>query len=138
MTGETAIGHDSESETDVGQCAEPGCYTRKINYYATDRQIEALNGLSSQCKQEIWVILLQLRNINLKFFCYFQFINLLIIFINWSIKIIHERQIKCNRAPLKVGGIEYSYYHRSNHGKESFSNWLEKCNSGGNAVDRGK
>ncbi len=130
MTGETAIGHDSESETDVGQCAEPGCYTRKINYYATDRQIEALNGLSSQCKQEIWVILLQLRKINRKFFFDFQFIN-------WFIQIIHERQIKCNRAPLNVGGIEYSFYH-SKQGKKSFSNWLERCNSGGNAVDPGK
>lgn len=96
--GETSIGHDSESETDVGQCAEPGCYTKKINYYATDRQIEALNGLSSQCKQSFW--------------------------------------IKCNRAPLKVGGIEYSFYH-SKHGKQSFSNWLTGCNSGGSADDRG-
>ncbi|XP_046456826.1 uncharacterized protein LOC124203952 [Daphnia pulex] len=52
-SGKTSIGHDSESKIHVEKCAEPGCFSRKINYYATDRQIESLIGLSDNCNQTI-------------------------------------------------------------------------------------
>ena len=48
--------HDSESEIDVGNCAEPGCYSRKIKYHhATTRQMSALAELSNECHQSIRV-----------------------------------------------------------------------------------
>ena len=54
--GSTSILHDlSETKTDVGHCAERGCYSRKINYNATNRQIAALIGLSFECHQSITV-----------------------------------------------------------------------------------
>ncbi len=51
----TSILHDSESPTNVGHCAEPGCYSRKINYNATGKQISALAELSQECHQSIVV-----------------------------------------------------------------------------------
>ena len=48
--------HDSESQMDVDNCADPGCYSRKIKYeYATLRQMSALAELSSECHQSIKV-----------------------------------------------------------------------------------
>lgn len=35
LPGSTSIPHDSESPMDVGHCADPGCYSRPINYNAT-------------------------------------------------------------------------------------------------------
>lgn len=52
-TGMTAIPHDSESPLYVGHCADPGCYSRPINYYASSRQMKALVDLSSECHQAI-------------------------------------------------------------------------------------
>ncbi|XP_046646370.1 uncharacterized protein LOC124336629 isoform X2 [Daphnia pulicaria] len=94
-SGKTLIGHDSESKIDVEKCAEPGCYSRKINYYATDRQIESLIGLSIECEQMI--------------------------------------SIDCNNAPLKVGGVDYSWFNsKNNNEKLTFhSSWNESvCSSG--------
>ncbi|XP_032784058.2 uncharacterized protein LOC116921819 [Daphnia magna] len=51
--GTTFILHDSESKMDIGNCTEPGCYSRQIKYYASDRQIEALIQLSQDCEQNI-------------------------------------------------------------------------------------
>ncbi|XP_057379958.1 uncharacterized protein LOC130702306 [Daphnia carinata] len=53
VKGTTSILHDSESEMDIGNCTEPGCYSRQIKYYASDRQIEALKQLSQNCTQNI-------------------------------------------------------------------------------------
>ena len=53
--GATSILHDSELEINVGQCAHRGCYSRKINYDASDRQITALADLSAECHQSIKV-----------------------------------------------------------------------------------
>ncbi|KAK4011418.1 hypothetical protein OUZ56_020535 [Daphnia magna] len=53
VKGTTSILHDSESKMDIGNCTEPGCYSRPIKYYASDRQIEALIQLSSYCHQHI-------------------------------------------------------------------------------------
>ncbi|KAI9557797.1 hypothetical protein GHT06_014546 [Daphnia sinensis] len=51
--GTTSILHDSESKMDIGNCIEPGCYSRPIKYYASDRQVEALIQLSTDCHQRI-------------------------------------------------------------------------------------
>jgi hypothetical protein len=53
--GSTAIPHDSESPMDVGHCADPGCYSRAINYNASSRQMLALVELSVECHQSIKV-----------------------------------------------------------------------------------
>ena len=48
--------HDSESQMDVGNCADPGCYSREVKYvYATIRQMSALAELSNECHQSIKV-----------------------------------------------------------------------------------
>ncbi|EFX73811.1 hypothetical protein DAPPUDRAFT_200426 [Daphnia pulex] len=52
-SGSTSIPHDSESPMDVGHCADPGCYSRPINYNATARQMTALAELSNECHQSI-------------------------------------------------------------------------------------
>ncbi len=49
--------HDTEMSLDVGHCAEPGCYSKVINYRATIRQMAALAKLSSECHQSIKVTL---------------------------------------------------------------------------------
>ena len=54
-SGSTEILHDTESKTDVGNCADPGCYSKAINYSATMRQIMALADLSNECHQSIRV-----------------------------------------------------------------------------------
>jgi hypothetical protein len=54
-SGSTEILHDTESKTDVGNCADPGCYSKAINYNATMRQIMALAELSNECHQSIRV-----------------------------------------------------------------------------------
>ena len=53
--GSTSILHDSELQTDVGNCADPGCYSRPIRYNATMRQMNALADLSNECHQLIKV-----------------------------------------------------------------------------------
>ncbi len=66
-SGSTAIAHDSESSMDVGHCADPGCYSRTINYNATSRQMSALAELSAECHQSIkvqWIILEEKVNTN--------------------------------------------------------------------------
>jgi hypothetical protein len=55
FTGKTSILHDSEAPMDVGHCADPGCYSREINYTATMRQMTTLVELSSECHQSIKV-----------------------------------------------------------------------------------
>ncbi len=40
---------------DVGHCADPGCYSRPVNYDATMRQMKALADLSNECHQSIQV-----------------------------------------------------------------------------------
>ena len=51
--------HDSESQMDADNCADPGCYSIKIKYVqTTERQMSALAELSSECHQSIRVRLL--------------------------------------------------------------------------------
>ncbi|XP_046456719.1 uncharacterized protein LOC124203884 isoform X2 [Daphnia pulex] len=52
-SGSTSILHDSETAIDVGHCADPGCYSRAINYNASMKQMESLIALSSECHQFI-------------------------------------------------------------------------------------
>ncbi|KZS14837.1 Contactin associated protein 1-like protein [Daphnia magna] len=52
-TGSSSVTHDSESPINVGHCAEPGCYSRTINYNATSKQMIALAELSGKCQQSI-------------------------------------------------------------------------------------
>ena len=54
-TGSTEILHDSELKTDVGNCADPGCYSKAVNYNSTMRQMSALVDLSNECHQSIRV-----------------------------------------------------------------------------------
>ena len=54
-TGSTEILHDSELKTDVGNCADPGCYSKAVNYNSTMRQMTALVDLSNECHQSIRV-----------------------------------------------------------------------------------
>ncbi len=53
--GTSSILHDSESTINVDKCYEPGCYSRQINYNASEKQIAALAELSSECHQSIRV-----------------------------------------------------------------------------------
>jgi hypothetical protein len=55
--GSTSVVHDTEMSLDVGHCAEPGCYSKAINYNATSRQMAALAQLSNECHQSIKVTL---------------------------------------------------------------------------------
>jgi hypothetical protein len=55
--GSTSVVHDTEMSLDVRHCAEPGCYSKVINYNATIRQMVALAQLSSECHQSIKVSL---------------------------------------------------------------------------------
>ena len=57
-TGSTEILHDSELKTDVGNCADPGCYSKAVNYNSTMRQMTALVDLSNECHQSIRVSVL--------------------------------------------------------------------------------
>ncbi|XP_046633654.1 uncharacterized protein LOC124313031 isoform X2 [Daphnia pulicaria] len=52
-SGSTSVVHDTKMPLDVGHCAEPGCYSKVINYNATIRQMAALAQLSSECHQSI-------------------------------------------------------------------------------------
>nr|CAH0105711.1 unnamed protein product [Daphnia galeata] len=52
-TGSTSVLHDSEGPMNVGHCTDPGCYSRAINYSASQRQIGALAELSEECHQSI-------------------------------------------------------------------------------------
>ncbi|XP_032780852.2 uncharacterized protein LOC116919081 [Daphnia magna] len=52
-SGTTSVLHDSEGPRDVGHCAEPGCYSRAVNYNASSRQMAALAELSAECHQSI-------------------------------------------------------------------------------------
>ena len=62
--GTTSILHDSEEPTDVGHCADPGCYSRSIKYSASTRQIDALSELSIECHQSIRVCSITLNKKN--------------------------------------------------------------------------
>lgn len=55
-TGATSVPHDTETKTDVGHCADPGCYSKTITYpNATMRQMAALADSSTECHQSIRV-----------------------------------------------------------------------------------
>lgn len=62
--GSTLIFHDTEPKTDVGHCAGRGCYSRKINYGASNRQVAALIALSEECQQSITVNFMSLTCFN--------------------------------------------------------------------------
>ena len=51
------MSHDSEETIDVGNCNNPGCYTRQIKYAggATPKQLAVLVDLSTSCRQFIQV-----------------------------------------------------------------------------------
>ncbi|EFX89078.1 hypothetical protein DAPPUDRAFT_310805 [Daphnia pulex] len=52
-SGSTSIPHNSELPTNVGHCADPGCYSRPVTYNASSRQMTALAELSYECHQSI-------------------------------------------------------------------------------------
>ena len=49
----TKLSHNSEERIMVQHCPEPGCYSRKISYYAPMSQILSLIQLSEGCTQEV-------------------------------------------------------------------------------------
>ncbi|KAK4026346.1 hypothetical protein OUZ56_015350 [Daphnia magna] len=63
-SGSTLIFHDTEPKTDVGHCAGRGCYSRKVNYGASNRQVAALIALSEECQQSITVNFMSLTCFN--------------------------------------------------------------------------
>ncbi len=54
-SGSTEILHDTELKTVLGHCANPGCYSKVVNYNATMRQIMALAEFSTECHQSVRV-----------------------------------------------------------------------------------
>lgn len=93
LPGSTSIPHDSESPMDVGHCADPGCYSRPINYNATARQMTALAELSNECHQSIRVYI----------YGYILLAFLKLILLTWS-------QYDCNFAPFEHSGIAYGWW----------------------------
>jgi hypothetical protein len=55
FVGSTSVLHDSELPMEVDHCADPGCYSRAINYDASQRQMGALSEISLECHQSIKV-----------------------------------------------------------------------------------
>ena len=54
-SGLTSVLHDTENYEEVGNCDNPGCYSRNVSYSATLKQMKALAELSSECHQSIRV-----------------------------------------------------------------------------------
>ena len=48
----------------MGHCADPGCYSRSINYNASSKQIKSLAELSAECHQAIKVRVISQLNLN--------------------------------------------------------------------------
>ena len=63
VKGSTSVLHDSESLIDVDHCADPGCYSRLINYNASIKQMKTLAELSSECHQSIKVFCFNLIDV---------------------------------------------------------------------------
>ena len=53
--GLTSVRHDTEKYTEVGNCGDPGCYSKNITYDATMRQMKSLSELYKECNQSIRV-----------------------------------------------------------------------------------
>jgi hypothetical protein len=53
--GSTSVPHDSEFPINVGHCSDPGCYSRAVNYNASQRQMKVLTDISAECHQSIKV-----------------------------------------------------------------------------------
>ncbi len=60
ITGITIINHDTMSLTEVAHCLDPGCDPHPITYRASEKQMNALIGLSQECSQSISVNILKL------------------------------------------------------------------------------
>lgn len=100
QSGSTSVPHDSESKTNVGHCADPGCYSRIIHYSASSKQLSALIELSSECRQSIQVLeILSSALIRLK-----QFLKKIFYFIKYD----------CNYAPFEFNGIQYAWWNNRN------------------------
>jgi hypothetical protein len=86
----------------VGHCADPGCYSRAINYNATVRQMSALTELSAECHQSIKVnfVLVTIKPLlitnclSMKYDCYF--------------------------APFQFDGVSYAWWNDKNGNPEYF------------------
>lgn len=121
-SGSTLVLHDSESPTDVGHCTDPGCYSRAINYNASNRQMTALAQLSSECHQSIkvssWMDLFRWRNLT-------KFI----------------KQYDCIFAPLELNDVAFCWWNdRSGNSKYFWSGGntdVHTCQCGidGNCVE---
>ncbi|CAG0903155.1 unnamed protein product [Darwinula stevensoni] len=52
-TATTNVLHDSMESTEIDHCPDPGCYSRRITYDASIKQVHALIELSKSCEQQI-------------------------------------------------------------------------------------
>ena len=97
------MSHDSQTTTDVGNCYDPGCYSKSIHYVgATIKQLAALADLSTTCQQ------------------FFQVFNSLsdfyIIYFNELI------QYDCFGAPFEFNGEAQSWWNDRNGVRRFF--WI--------------
>ena len=118
--GATSILHDSELPTDVGHCADPGCYSRAVRYRnATMRQMIALADLSSECHQTIQVKInwyIGISTVITESISFFPFLLLVRLqFRTARIERRHlflvERQERC--GPVFLGGEQFQRPHLS-------------------------
>ena len=110
----TSVLHDSEDPTNVGHCADPGCYTRPIKYLASTRQMDALSELSSECHQSIRVSKL-LPSFDIFFEKTAHFDNFI------------RNQYDCNYAPLETNGVAHAWWNDRNGVAQYF--WAGSNNS---------
>lgn len=123
--GSTSIAHDSESPINVGHCAEPGCYSRTINYNASNKQMKALIELSAECHQSVVV--------SQDFYC------ALSLFLPVFILIA---QYECHYAPFEFNNVPFAWWNDRNGNPQYFwTGSFEKgihacqCSIDGNCVD---
>ena len=88
------VGHDSEATIDVGNCNNPGCYSRTINYVngATTKQLVALIDISTSCRQSIRVS---------------YYYNSILV--HYYARLI-DVQYDCFSAPLEFSGVQESWW----------------------------
>jgi spore maturation protein CgeB len=78
--------------TNVGHCADPGCYSRPVTYNASSKQMTALAELSYECHQSIQVCikLLRLTAYNNHFSYWIQY--------------------DCNFAPFELNDVSFCWW----------------------------
>lgn len=102
--GSSSVTHDSESPIDVGHCAEPGCYSRTINYNATSKQMIALAELSGKCQQSITVSSRSTPSVTVKILIVLR---------------LHISQYDCTYAPFEFNNVPFGWW-SDRHGNPQY------------------